>query len=231
MTKSKGILPPRRFWSDYEDQVLRLHYPTTRAADLAELFNSTADAVCRRARKLGLAKDAAWVVETARQRTKNPHHGGRHTRFQPGIVPANKGKKMPNGWAPGDMARTQFKPGQKPSTWKPIGSLRINGEGYLDRKVNDLPGGNHVRWHPVHRLVWEAANGPVPAGHVVVFKPGMHTTNEAAITLDRVELITRAQLMARNTIHNLPGPLADVIRLRGTLKRAINRREKEANPT
>lgn len=229
MTKSKGILTPRRFWSDYEDQVMRQHYPTTVATDLAELFGREVVAVHRRAAKLGLKKAPGVVAELARARM-TPDHPGRATQFKPGSVPANKGKKMPAGWAPGHMARTQFKPGHRPTTWVPVGSLTVNADGYLDRKVNDDQGPRHVRWKPVHRLVWEAANGPVPAGHVVVFRPGMHSTVEAEITLDRLELITRAQLMARNTIHNMPEQLADVMRLRGRLKRAINEREKADQP-
>lgn len=67
---------------------------------------------------------------------------------------------------------TQFKKGSRPHTWLPIGSVRVVPGGsahttwILEKKVNDLPGPNHVRWHPVHRLVWEAANGPVPARSV-----------------------------------------------------------------
>jgi hypothetical protein len=128
------------------------------------------------------------------------------------------------------MAQTQFKDGSRPHTWVPVGSYRINGDGYLDRKVNDLPGPNTVRWKPVHRLVWSDAHGPVPEGCTVVFKPGRRTTVLELITVDAVECITRAELMARNSIHNLPPALVEIHQLRGTLKRAINRKAKETEP-
>ena len=107
---------------------------------------------------------------------------------------------------------------------QPIGTLRINYDGYLDRKVSDLPGPPHRRWHPVHRLVWEAAHGPVPKGHVVVFLPGKFSNIEHEITLDRVELITRRELMRRNSVHTVQPPeLARITQLRGALARQINR--------
>ena len=54
--------------------------------------------------------------------------------------------------------------------------------------------------------------------------PGRKTTDPALITLDALELVTRAELMARNTVQNLPKPLAQLVQLRGALKRQITRR-------
>ncbi len=226
MTKSRGILRPRRAWTEFELEMLRLHYADTVTADLAELFDRPLGSVHQHAIKLGLRKTPEFVARIARDRVEqNPEHGSRRTRLLPGNVPPNKGVKRPPGWAPGRMASSQFKPGSVPHTWRPVGSVTVNADGYLDRKVNDEPGPRHVRWKPVHRLVWEAANGPVPEGHVVVFRPGQKTTVEAEITLDRVELLTRRQLMQRNTIHNWPEPLKRVMRVRASLTRAINQRD------
>jgi hypothetical protein len=38
-------------------------------------------------------------------------------------------------------------------------------------------GALYRNWVAVHRLVWEQAHGPVPPGHIVVFRPGRHTTD------------------------------------------------------
>ena len=128
---------------------------------------------------------------------------------------------------PGNKAaETRFKAGQLPHTWKPVGSLRITDDGYLQRKVTDTRYPPRD-WVPVHRLVWEAAHGPVPPGHVVVFKPGRHTVVEAAITPDAVELLTRGELMKRNSVHNLPKELVELVQLRGALNRKINARSKQ----
>jgi hypothetical protein len=66
---------------------------------------------------------------------------------------------------------------------------------------------------------------------VVVFRPGRATTDPALVTLDAVELITRREIMARNTMHRLPEPLARTIQLRGVLTRAINQRTKALKDT
>jgi hypothetical protein len=50
------------------------------------------------------------------------------------------------------------------------------------------------------------------------------------ITLDAVELISRAELMRRNTRHNYGPEINDLIGLRARITRQINKRTKEANP-
>lgn len=222
MTKSRGTLAPRRAWSEFELEVMRKHYPITTAVNLAELFNRSLSSVHGMAAKLGLAKREGFAADIARERM-TPDHPARAHQFAKGIVPANKGLRRP-GWAPGDMARTQFKPGHRP-TEMPLGSHRINADGWLDRKVL-MDGPPQHRWKAVHRIVWEAAHGPVPPGYRVVFKGGRTTVLEE-ITLDRLEMITARELMLRNSIHHLPPELADVARLRGRITRAIRQREEE----
>lgn len=121
------------------------------------------------------------------------------------------------------MQETQFKKGERRGIavelWKPIGTERISKDGYLERKVNnDLP--LQRRWRAVHLILWEQAHGSVPKGHAVVFKNG----NKSDIRLANLDLITRAELMRRNTIHNLPPDLKQVIQLTGALKRVIRRK-------
>lgn len=223
---AKQSKPSRRFWSEVELELLRRNFADSHTRDIAQVVGRTASQVLAKANKLGLRKSLAFIAEVARERALRPEHGGHATRFKKGQPPANKGVKRPDGWAPGNMRSTQFKPGSKPHTWVPVGSYRITADGQLERKTNDEPGPNNVRWKGVHSLVWQAANGPVPEGHVVVFKPGRRTTKLEDITLDAVELLSRAELCRRNSIHTLPPELADVMRLRGQLKRQINKRAK-----
>jgi hypothetical protein len=143
----------------------------------------------------------------------------RPNRFKPGHQPWNKGENFDAG---GRSKETQFKPGQKPHTWKPIGTLRISG-GQLERKTSERKGANHMRWTPVARLVWEAANGPAPAGHLVVFKPGTKTTVLEEITLDRLECISRGENGRRNVAWNSQPETAPLVHLRGQIQRQVNR--------
>jgi hypothetical protein len=148
-------------------------------------------------------------------------------RFQPGQVPANKGLRRP-GWAPGRMASTQFKKGSMTGAaqrnYVPIGTERLSKDGYLERKVTDDHPVPARRWVGVHRIVWEAAHGPIPAGHAVAFREGKRTSVADEITADRLELVSRVELMRRNSYHNnYPKEVAQLIQLKGALNRKINR--------
>jgi HNH endonuclease len=92
----------------------------------------------------------------------------------------------------------------------------IEQGGYLQRKVSDT-GYPPRDWVGVHILTWQEAHGTVPASHIVAFKDRKKDNT----ALENLELLTRRDLMLRNTIHNYPPELADVIRVTGALKRKI----------
>lgn len=213
----------RHVWTWVETQLLVRCYADACTQDLAEVLGIGVAAICRKANQMGLRKSHEFLASEASGRMARGDHKGRQTQFKPGLVPWNKGKHHVAG---GRSAETRFKAGQLPHTWRPVGSLRITDDGYLQRKVTDTRYPPRD-WVPVHRLVWEAKHGPVPAGHVVVFKPGRRTTVEAEITPDTVELVTRGELMKRNSVHNMPKELAELIQLRGALNRKINARSKQ----
>ena len=128
---------------------------------------------------------------------KNHHlNSGLTGRFEKGHVPANKGKHPPTV---GRMAETQFKKGHLPHNTKPIGYERINKNGYVEVKVKMRPSSPlcNDNFAPKHRLIWEAANGPVPKGHKLIFANGDKTN----ITLDNLLLITDAQMARLNQNH------------------------------
>jgi hypothetical protein len=213
----------RHQWTTYEEQFLRDWYPHVMTATLADALGLAAKRVHSRAFQLGLRKSRDLVVEMALENARRPDHGGIATRFKPGMVPWNKGHSYVAG---GRSAETRFEAGRQPHearNYCPIGSLRITTNGVLERKVTDdqriVPA---RRWVAVARLVWEATHGPVPAGHAVVFRPGMKTTEVERITPDALELVTRAELLARNSVHRYPPELARLVQLRGALNRRIN---------
>lgn len=226
MSKSRGILGPRKPWTDYEREVLRLHYPRTLTADLAELLDHTLSSTHQQARRLGLAKSVEWIAATARARIEsNPNHGSRRSRIKAGGEPWNKGTRYMAG---GRSAETQFKKGRPASesrNYVPIGSTRVSRDGILERKVTDDPSVYPARrWVNVARLAWEASNGPIPPAHLVRFKDGMKTVIESEITADRLECIDRAEHARRNQV---APELRPIVQLRGAITRQINRRLKE----
>jgi len=112
-------------------------------------------------------------------------------RFQPGHVPANKGRK--GVFLGGEVAEAcQFKKGNKAHNWVPIGSERVNGDDYIDIKVAD--GKLQKNWKGKHILIWEEHNGPVPPGHAVIFGDG----NRRNFDPDNLILVSRAQLAVLN---------------------------------
>jgi len=62
----------------------------------------------------------------------------------------------------------------------------------------------------------------VPKGLFVVFKD----RNKANVVLDNLELIDRHEHMRRNTVHNLPAELKEVLHIKKSITRKINQLEK-----
>jgi hypothetical protein len=72
----------------------------------------------------------------------------------------------------------------------PIGEEYLNSRGYAEVKVG--PGKN--AWKSKHTLIWEAANGPVPEGHVVMFADGDRSNFDP----DNLLLVSRAEIGLMN---------------------------------
>lgn len=220
------------YWTDDEVALLRARYAGELSRDIARALGRPVRAVHEKARKLGLRKDLAFVAECTRRAVAEPTHGSQRTRFGVDAPPWNKGVKGSTGLHPATAAN-HFKPGQimgrAAQLVLPLGTLRVTRDGTLERKVGTQSGPSHLRWRPVHRLVWESVHGPVPAGHVVAFKPGRKTTAAQDITPDALELLTLAQNMARNSVHRkYPPELVRLVNLRAALTRQINQKAKEA---
>lgn len=215
----------RRLWTPQEEQYLREHYAHTLTADIAAALGMAPKRVLAKANAMGLHKSVELISATARARTGADHPSVAY-RWGAGHEPWNKGVPGSTGHHPNTRA-TQFKPGSKPPTWVPVGSFRIVG-GALEVKYSDNPGYPRARWKFYGRHLWEQAHGPVPKGHLVVFRPGRASTDPQRITLDDVELITRREIMARNSCHRLLKPVEQAIQLRGQITRAIKRLTQQA---
>lgn len=223
-----------RGWSPDQLETLRINFADWPTYLVAHVCDHSYTSTAQMAKKMGLSKSEAFLRSPASGRTDGTR--GSACRFQKGQQSWNKGRPQ-SEWMPVEsrarIKATQFKPGELQGAarhnYVPIGSLRITRDGMLERKVTDDPKLYPARrWVAVSRLVWEAANGPIPAGHAVVFRPGCASTDEARITLDALELVTRAELMRRNSRHTrYPPEVNQLIQLKGALNRKINRRVKE----
>lgn len=152
---------------------------------LAEIFNH----------QFGMASTASMLSALA---DKHGLHNGRNTQFKKGTkewestqfkkghVPANKGKKCPTV---GNMAVTQFKKGHVPVNYRPVGSERINVDGYVEIKVTDSN-----KWRLKHQVVYEQGKRPISKGHAVIFGDG----DKLNLNIDNLLLVSRAQLAILN---------------------------------
>lgn len=221
----------RFVWTPERLQSLRNLYPDYTADVVARVIGCSPASVWAKANREGLGKSTAFL---ASQQSGRIQRGKQlpsivTNQFKPGQTSWNKGTHYKAG---GRSAETRFKKGAMSGAaqhnYKPIGTLRINADGHLERKTTDDPNLMPTRrWTPVYRLVWEAANGPIPKGHMVVFKPGQRTAVEADITTDRLECITKAENARRNHPANKSPELARLVQLKGAITRQVNRINRE----
>lgn len=114
---------------------------------------------------------------------KKNHHlpSGINTRYQKGNIPYTKGRHVVQSEK---AIQTQFKKGEMPHNYLPVGSRVKNGEGYWIEKVADPHS-----WKFLHRLEWERNNGPIPADKVVIFLDG----NKDNCNIENLALISREE--------------------------------------
>ncbi|GAA0390316.1 HNH endonuclease signature motif containing protein [Paenibacillus motobuensis] len=118
-------------------------------------------------------------------------------RGSEGQDPPNKGTK---GLYNVGGNRTSFKKGQQALNYKPVGSERIDRDGYTLIKVSD-EGLWNKRWRHKHKVIWEEKHGPIPKGHVILFAD----QNRRNISLDNLIMIKQSQLSVLNKkglLHN-----------------------------
>lgn len=216
----------RRFWSVYEEAILRLHYPDSRTEHVALYLDRSVVSVYQHAAILGLKKSEEWLAGPEGYYLRRHPETGAKGRFKPGHATWNKGLRRP-GWAPGRMRETQFKKGERRGAaarnWNSVGTIVVDSDGFLRIKVREYRSGERAGygntnvWPLLNRLVWRRHFGPIPPGHKVGFKDA----DRSNCAPENLELISDAEMMRRNSVHTLPAELVRVIQLDGVLKRKI----------
>lgn len=101
--------------------------------------------------------------------------------FSQGHIPANKGMK---GYHAPGSEKGWFKKGNMPINHKPVGSERVDVDGYTLIKTAEP----NV-WKLKHKVLWEENKGKVPEGYVLTFLDG----NKRNIKLENLTLISMAE--------------------------------------
>lgn len=114
-------------------------------------------------------------------------------QFKPGQVSHNKGLKQSDYMSAEAIERTKatrFSKGHLPHNHREIGDERITRDGYVEVKVAMF---RHSKandcWKLKHRLIWEAAHGEVPKGHIVIFLDG----DKQNFALDNLALVSMSE--------------------------------------
>lgn len=127
--------------------------------------------------------------EKAQLRAYKKNHklsSGLDCRFRPGHVPQNKGMK--GVCAPG-CEKTWFKKGSTPVNHRPVGSERVDVDGYILVKVAEPN-----KWRMKHRIVWEEHHGKIPDGQNVIFLDG----NKLNTEIENLALVTNSEHLQMN---------------------------------
>ncbi|MEI8142856.1 MAG: HNH endonuclease signature motif containing protein [Chitinophagia bacterium] len=201
-----------------EDEIIKAEYLNIPVKALAAKIGRSHTFVITRLEKLGLE----IPNEIIEQRKLDSY-------IKKGSVSFNKGLKQ-SDYMSTEMIEltkaTRFKKGQLPH----------NAVGFKDGDIvirhshinRNSPPYKWIRlskrnWKMLHVYMWEQAYGPVPKGHIIVFKD----KNTMNVVLENFECITREENMRRNSLHRYPEEIKSSIRLIGVITRKINKDEKQ----
>ena len=194
-----------------KQQIIEL-YPNHSSKYIAELLGVSLSKVYNTAWAANVKKSAEYMLTPESGRIIEPSVAN---QFKPGHTPHNKGKQI-SAEIYEKVAPTMFKRGNKPHNTKPNGTINIradkSGRLYQYIKIKDS------HWELLQRHVWTQANGEIPPGSVVIFLDGNYLNCE----LNNLQVISRRENMARNTIQRYPAELQEVMKLTSKLKRKTN---------
>jgi HNH endonuclease len=203
----------RKYSQELIDKICQ-DYPHYYTKDIAAKYSLKISVIYNIATRHNLHKSPTHTARMLAATFKSLEESGRMHRFEKGQTAWNKGKHMRVS------ERTEFKKGNKPHNYRPVGSERVTKDGYLERKIADPS-----KWKPVHHLEWEKVNGPIPARHKVIFK----TPDKLNVSIDNLLLVTFEEAMLRNTIHRYPTEIVKAIKSISKLKKTIRNYGKEQN--
>jgi hypothetical protein len=204
-----------KLWTESELKVLTKYYPVSYACEVAAKLNRSVSSVYGQACKMGLHKSAEWIDNELKVKQGDRLKAkGAAYRFKKGSTPHNKGITMTDEVYQ-KVAPTMFKKGSEPPNRKYDGHERISKDGYIEIRIR--PG----KYVAKHRMIWESVNGKIADGMVISFKD----RNPLNHDINNLELITRVELMDRNTIHQYPPALKVVIKSLSKLKNLIHAKQ------
>lgn len=199
-----------RRWTQSELDILYREYPDKYTKELAKLLNRKIESINQKAHSIGLKKSDEFHRQ---DKIKLSKYGSLY-RFGVGFTPHNKGKKMSIELYE-KVKKTMFKKGIVPHNAKYDGHEVLSKDGYVMVRIR------LGKYELKHRVIWEAVNGPVPAGHCIRFIDG----NKNNFDVNNLKCISRVENMSTNQVHKYPQEIKDLIKLKNKLKTKINEKQ------
>jgi hypothetical protein len=204
----------RTFWTEKEIKFITDNYSDMNTADIATILKRPIGGVYGKAYIMGLKKSKEYLAIMLERESKKLAEFGKNYQFKKGDVPYNYGKKM-DEMLYEKCKKTMFKKGNKPHNTRQEGEETRCTNGYTYVKIADND------WRLKNRVVYENVNGPIPDDYIVVFKDN----NLTNFDINNLLLISKAENMLRNTIHQYPEPIQQIIKLNNKLKKQINAKQ------
>ena len=206
----------RKPWTPEEIEILKEMYPHYFCREIMAVLGRTRSSVYEKVLSLHLKSSPEKLRRMGEITASHPNSIA--SRYHKGSVPKNKGVKVsPETYA--KMQPTMFKKGHASHNHREVGSERVNVDGYIEIKVAEPN-----KWGLKHRVIWEQANGAIPPGYNIQFK----NHNPLDCRLENLYIISQAvQMKTQNAMYaKYPEELQSVMRLKGAVKRAINKAQK-----
>lgn len=202
-----------RKFTPEEDKFLLGNYTITPAKRMSKILGRSESTARQRMKLLGIIVPPEIVAKFKAD-----------SQIKKGSISHNLGRKQVDYMTTSAIEKTKatrFKKGQLPHNTKADLEIttRLDNRGIPYRFIRI----NLATWIPFHRYTWEQSNGKIPSKMKLIFKDG----NTMNCSIENLELLTPGDLMKRNSYHNLPKPLANLVQLRGALNKKINKRIKD----
>lgn len=210
-----------RYFTPAQEQILIEKYADTRTEDLVNVIGKPVTSIYRKANQLGLKKSEAFKKSGQAGFFQKGVHSGKQYQFPKGHKPFNVGMKQVeymSAEAIEKTKKTRFAKGVIPKNTKPVGTITMTKARFVgDKTYQQIKVGHPNEWKLLHVHNWEKENGPVPHGHLVVFKDGNTMNCEPS----NLKCISKAENMARNTIQRYPNEIQQAIRVISKVKKEI----------
>jgi hypothetical protein len=185
-TAPRKMRPDHPWWQDGR----MTKWPLEAEAILIEHYEKNGGNFCYHllvAMGFDCAKNVKQVAQKGRKMGLR-YLGESKSRFKPGHIPKNKGKKLSYS----DYQKLEpymFKKGDYRHNTVPVGTETNSQKGYWRIKI-----AQPNVWAFKHRYIWQQAGREIPPGHILVFIDG----NPNHCTLDNLECIPRSAHCIRN---------------------------------